>query len=70
MSTTGKDGSEDFSAGDRITLTFDDAPGVPPGLSPQERATSLRFTSPDQIFSSCGSFRAHTWQQAAVDSHD
>lgn len=26
MSTTGKDGSEDFSAGDRITLTFDDAP--------------------------------------------
>ena len=27
MSTTGKDGAEDFSAGDRIALIFDDLPG-------------------------------------------
>ena len=29
MSTTGNVGPEDFSAGDRISLTFDDAPGQP-----------------------------------------
>ena len=27
MSTTRKDGAEDFSAGDRISLIFDDTPG-------------------------------------------
>jgi hypothetical protein len=39
MSTTGTDGAQDFSAGDRISLTFDDAPGE------QITATVRRKTS-------------------------
>ena len=54
MSTTGNDGAQDFSAGDRISLTFDDAPGeqitgtvrrkssdIQEGLSPRSRTTSI-----------------------------